>query len=197
MLPWNEHQNEGTFGCSHRTKTRNEGTFACSPRTKTGTRAHSPKPPFYETALLSPANQIEKTRFLVRQIFNGWLLNFKLVSVGILSGSKGQCPVVETPHLPYQNRGPSPRALCHRGRGRRQCERSTPSCWDQHGCTRRRSCHRFQAHPRSLSTSLCARAHTHTQGQPASVTQCESLCDFEPRIWLEIITSRDAESACF
>ena len=33
---------------------RNEGTFACSPGTKTGTRAHSPKPPFYETALLSP-----------------------------------------------------------------------------------------------------------------------------------------------
>ena len=32
---------------------RNEGMFACSPRTKTGTRVHSPKPPFYETALLS------------------------------------------------------------------------------------------------------------------------------------------------
>ena len=35
---------------------RNEGTFACSPGTKTGTRAHSPKPPFYETALLSPGD---------------------------------------------------------------------------------------------------------------------------------------------
>ena len=33
---------------------RNEGTFACSPGTKTGTRVHSPKPPFYETALVSP-----------------------------------------------------------------------------------------------------------------------------------------------
>ena len=53
MFPWNENRNEGTFGCSPGTKNRNEGTFACSPGTKTGTRAHSPKPPFYETALLS------------------------------------------------------------------------------------------------------------------------------------------------
>ena len=37
-----------------RNENRNEGTFACSPGMKTGTRAHSPKPPFYETALLSP-----------------------------------------------------------------------------------------------------------------------------------------------
>ena len=35
-----------------RNENRNEGTFACSPGTKTGTRAHSPKPPFYENALL-------------------------------------------------------------------------------------------------------------------------------------------------
>ena len=52
MFPRNENWNEGTFGCSPGTKTRNEGTFACSLRTKTGTRAHSPKPPFYETALV-------------------------------------------------------------------------------------------------------------------------------------------------
>ena len=45
MLPWNENQNEGTF--------------ACSPGTKTGTRVHSPKPPFYETALLSPGELSE------------------------------------------------------------------------------------------------------------------------------------------
>ena len=32
---------------------RNKGAFACSPGTKTGTRVRSPKPPFYETALLS------------------------------------------------------------------------------------------------------------------------------------------------
>ena len=37
-----------------RNENRNEGTFACSPGTKTGKRVHSPKPPFYETALLSP-----------------------------------------------------------------------------------------------------------------------------------------------
>ena len=37
-----------------RNENRNEGTFACSPGTKTGTRVHSPKPPFYETTLLSP-----------------------------------------------------------------------------------------------------------------------------------------------
>ena len=35
-----------------RNENRNEGTFACSPGTKTGTRVHSPKSPFYETALL-------------------------------------------------------------------------------------------------------------------------------------------------
>ena len=37
-----------------RNENRNEGTFACSPGTKTRTRLHSPTPPFYETALLSP-----------------------------------------------------------------------------------------------------------------------------------------------
>ena len=35
-----------------RNENRNEGTFACS----AGTRVHSPKPPFYETALLSPSD---------------------------------------------------------------------------------------------------------------------------------------------
>ena len=38
-----------------RNEKRNEGTFACSPGTKTGARARSPKPSFYETALLSPS----------------------------------------------------------------------------------------------------------------------------------------------
>ena len=55
-VPRNENRNEGTFGRSPGTKNRNEGTFACSPGTKTGTRVHSPKPPFYETALLSPVS---------------------------------------------------------------------------------------------------------------------------------------------
>ena len=35
---------------------RNEGAFACFPGTKTGMRAHSPKPPFSETALLPPSD---------------------------------------------------------------------------------------------------------------------------------------------
>ena len=58
MFPQNENRNKGTFACSPRTKTGtwNDGTFACSPGTKTGTREHSPKPPFYETALLSPSD---------------------------------------------------------------------------------------------------------------------------------------------
>ena len=43
-----------------RNENRNEGTFACSPGTKTRMRAHSPKPPFYETALLSPGEKLEK-----------------------------------------------------------------------------------------------------------------------------------------
>ena len=55
MFPRNENRNEGTFGCSPGTKNQNEGTFGCSPRTKTATRVHSSKPPFYETALLSPS----------------------------------------------------------------------------------------------------------------------------------------------
>ena len=57
MFPRNENRNGGTFGCSPGTQNRNEGTFGCSPGTKTGTRAHSPKPPFYETALLSPGDR--------------------------------------------------------------------------------------------------------------------------------------------
>ena len=45
-----------------RNDNRNEGTFACSPRTKTGMRVHSPKPPFYETALLSPSDLCARLR---------------------------------------------------------------------------------------------------------------------------------------
>ena len=49
MFRRNENWKEGTLN-----ENRKEGTFACSCGTKTGMRAHSPKPPFYETALLSP-----------------------------------------------------------------------------------------------------------------------------------------------
>ena len=68
MFPQNENRNEGTFRCSPGFKNRNQGTFACSAGTKTGTRAHSPKPPFYKTvALLSPGDSSEgPARFLSR-----------------------------------------------------------------------------------------------------------------------------------
>ena len=39
------------------TKNRNEGTFGCSPVPRAGMRAHSPKPPFFETALLVSSRQ--------------------------------------------------------------------------------------------------------------------------------------------
>ena len=48
-------QKGGFGGCSPRTET---GTFTCSLGTKTGTSAHSPKPPFYETAPLSPGERL-------------------------------------------------------------------------------------------------------------------------------------------
>ena len=44
MFPRKENRNEGTFG------------IRCSPGTRTGTRVHSPKPPFYKTALVSPGD---------------------------------------------------------------------------------------------------------------------------------------------
>ena len=44
-VPPERKRTEGTFRCSHGTKTGNEGTFACSPERQTRTRAHSPKPP--------------------------------------------------------------------------------------------------------------------------------------------------------
>ena len=62
MFPRNEIRNEGYIRMFPRNENRNEGTFACSPGTKTGTRAHSPKPPFYETALLSPSDNWGRAR---------------------------------------------------------------------------------------------------------------------------------------
>ena len=47
-----------------RNENRNEGTIACFPGTKTGTRVHLPKPPFYETALLSSSGSRELSRIL-------------------------------------------------------------------------------------------------------------------------------------
>ena len=42
------------FGGSQKGGIQKGGFGGCSPGTKTGTRVRSPKPPFYETALLSP-----------------------------------------------------------------------------------------------------------------------------------------------
>ena len=72
-----------------RNENRNEGKFACSPGTKTGMRVHSPKPPFYEPALLSPSDlhqllsvappaepRGEKTLFFVQILGGEKLLKF-------------------------------------------------------------------------------------------------------------------------
>ena len=48
------------FPCA---KNRDEGTFRCSPVPKIGTRAHSPKPPFHETALLFPLELSSRSLF--------------------------------------------------------------------------------------------------------------------------------------
>ena len=63
VFPQNENRNEG-FPWN---ENRNEGTFACSPGTKTGTRVRSPKPPFYETALLSPSDV--RASLAIRRLF--------------------------------------------------------------------------------------------------------------------------------
>ena len=77
----NENRNEGTFAKTtlHETALLSpndpfwgfakgwfpKGWFGgCSPGTKTGTRVRSPKPPFYETALLSPSENWRCTAVL-------------------------------------------------------------------------------------------------------------------------------------
>ena len=50
------------FGASQKSGFQKRGFGGCSPGTKTGTRVRSPKPPFYETALLSPNDKF--ARFL-------------------------------------------------------------------------------------------------------------------------------------
>ena len=66
MVPPEREPEQGYIRIFPRNKNRNEGTFACAPGTKTGTRLRSPKPPFYETALLSPSEdglKIHRRRF--------------------------------------------------------------------------------------------------------------------------------------
>ena len=48
-----------TGGISEKGGFQKGGFGGCSPGTKTGTRARSPKPPFYETALLSPSDNFK------------------------------------------------------------------------------------------------------------------------------------------
>ena len=73
--PRNKNRNEGTFakttllrnrpfisqmslfGVDKRVVSKRGGFGGCSPGTKAGTRVRSPKPPFYETALLSPSEK--------------------------------------------------------------------------------------------------------------------------------------------
>ena len=50
-VPRHEKPERGYIGMFPGTENWNEGTFGCSPVPKTGTTVHSPKPPFYETAL--------------------------------------------------------------------------------------------------------------------------------------------------
>ena len=45
------------FGVDKRVVSKRVVSGGCSPGTKTGTRVRSPKPPFYETALLSPSDR--------------------------------------------------------------------------------------------------------------------------------------------
>ena len=47
------------FGGSQKGSFQKGGFGGCSPGTKTGTRVRSPKPPFYETALLSPSENLK------------------------------------------------------------------------------------------------------------------------------------------
>ena len=63
MLPRNENGNEGRFGCS--------------PGTKTGTRVLSPKPPFYETALLSLEEDKRATTNEQNALVFSFLFSFK------------------------------------------------------------------------------------------------------------------------
>ena len=56
MFPRNENRNEGTFACSPRNETGTGVRSHVPPGTKIGTRVHSAKPPFYETAILSPSD---------------------------------------------------------------------------------------------------------------------------------------------
>ena len=136
MFPRNENRNEGTFAkttlletaflspddpfwCWQKGGFQKGGFGGCSPGTKTGTRVRSPKPPFYETALLSPGEQIVTTLFsaiIPTNVFGKgcpkseltsklWNTNFYSVQFFFLGGG-----VLSTPANHGQNRGV---CVCH------------------------------------------------------------------------------------
>ena len=53
------------FWCWQKGGFQKGGFGRCSPGTKTRTRVRSPKPPFYETALLSPSEKLVSTKTLL------------------------------------------------------------------------------------------------------------------------------------
>ena len=47
------------------------------------------------------------------------------------------------------------------------------------------------------SKTLCKKVRVHFLGRQHPSPNVKTLCSFEPQIWPEIMTSRDAESTCF
>ena len=79
MFPRNENRNEGAFGCSPGTKTGTRVRSHVPPEQKK-TRVRSPKPPFYETALLSPdLRSYWEVKVLQSLFFKGFGVIFLLV----------------------------------------------------------------------------------------------------------------------
>ena len=74
-VPPDQKPERGYIRMFTRNENRNEGTFACSPGTKSGTRAHSPKPPLYETTLLSPSEAFtQKNSFRILCVISSGLI---------------------------------------------------------------------------------------------------------------------------
>ena len=72
MFPRNGNRNEGTFGCSPGTKTGTRVRSHVPPGAQNknpGTRVHSSKPPFYETALQKAFASPVKHRRILRSVF--------------------------------------------------------------------------------------------------------------------------------
>ena len=82
----------------------NEGTFACSPGTKTGTRARSPKPPFYEAALLSHGEKWASFQCgTVPQNVQGQRLSFQMVFFRAMCSKNGLGSKMSRRHKLFEN----------------------------------------------------------------------------------------------